>query len=103
MQLLEIIFSAFVSITLAFIGYFLGRSKMKAEVSKLMAETQVLTDNHEINLSTFYRKQVLELMQDVKDLRQAMDKCDECYETIAKLKDDYQDLQEQITLLKNQK
>ena len=84
-----------------FIGYFLGRSRMKAEVSKLLAETRLINDNHEITLSTFYRQQVMALTEDVKSLREAMDKCDECYETIAKLKDDYQDLQEQITLLKN--
>ena len=74
---------------------------MKAEVSKLIAETKSITDNHEITLANFYREQVLELMENVKSLKADMVRCEECYETIEKLKEDYKHLQQEVTILKN--
>jgi hypothetical protein len=100
-EILISLISGGLSITL---GYFLGRSKMRAEVSKILAETKTITDNHEINLSEFYKQEVLELIQEVKALKAEIEKeriiSEECYESIAALRQDYDILLAEVNKLK---
>lgn len=100
MSTLQVLFTTFASITLTFIGYFLGRSKMKAEVSKLLAETQTISDNQEISLSNFYKKAVIDLMEDVKSLREEIENersgREECHDNIEKLREEYKNLHKQM-------
>jgi len=103
-EILISLISGGLSITL---GYFLGRSKMRAEISKILAETKTITDNHEIYLSKFYKQEVLELIKEVKDLKEQIEKerviSEECYESIAALREDYNILLDEVNKLKSKK